>query len=77
MLGLFARKIGRLIFLCHFHFDVGFHFRELFQGVLVAFIGVIPQHGANRVGVVIDGDGRGRIVVAPNWPRISCELSSV
>lgn len=54
-----ARKIGGLVLLRDLHLDVGFYFGELFQSALVSLVGLVPEHGADGVGIVIDRYGGG------------------
>src|SRR5665811_2311712 len=55
MLRRVAREVDRFIFLRHLHLDVGLDLGQLIERAFVTGIGLVPDHGANRIGVVIDG----------------------
>ena len=59
LLRLLVRKVVGLVFGRYFDLGVGFDARQLLDGMLKSLVGVVPQHGADGVGVVVDGHHSG------------------
>ena len=66
----FLGEIRRLVLRIDLHFDVRPHFGEVLRGFLVVLIGRVPDHAADRVDVVFDGDQRLRAALpARGFPQ--------
>ena len=49
-------EIVRLVFLFHLDLDVGLDRSQLFDGALVFLVGVVPEHTADGVWIVLNGN---------------------
>ena len=51
----FRREIVRLVFWNRLHQHIGLYLRELLDSVSILLIGALPDDGANRRRIVLDG----------------------